>query len=76
MSDFKIKDKVTSVLNPDFLGIITTAHDCGSMTTYAVSYFKDGKPCSGNFYGFELAPAPDSTGFGFNPPSAGAPNVH
>jgi hypothetical protein len=65
--DFKIKDKVTSVLDPTFLGIITTIHTSVGDTLYGTSYFRDGEPVSTNFYAFELAPATPNP-FGFVPP--------
>jgi hypothetical protein len=62
---FKTGDKVTSVLNPDFLGQVTSIISGDSGSLYCVSYFKDGELLSASMLGFELEPASENGGVGF-----------
>lgn len=63
---FKIRDKVTAVLNPNFLGQITgiVQHSFGKV--YIISYFKEGEPMTTNMYGFEIELVAENGSIGFN----------
>jgi len=64
---FEIGDKVTSAINPDFLGQIQITaivlHRDGIL--YTVAYFKDDEQFTSNMFEFELLPAPSNNSLGF-----------
>lgn len=63
---FKIRDKVTSVLDSTFLGQVVSIvlEECG--VTYRVSYFKDGDPLTTNMFEFEIEMLSENGSLGFN----------
>lgn len=62
---FKIGDKVTSVINPHFLGQIIgiTERVCGNY--YTITYFKDDEPLMVTMYEFELELVAENGKIGF-----------
>jgi len=64
-SKFKPGDKVTSVLDPNFLGQVTTLVWGEKGIMYWVSYFKEGELLSASMFEFELEPAAGNGGLGF-----------
>ena len=52
---FEIKDLVTSIINPNFLGQVTSIIiQPDNVILYTVSYFEEGKPLASNMFGLEL----------------------
>lgn len=63
---FKIRDKVTSPLDPTFLAQVTSIVHQEDGYLYTATYYKEGEPRTSNFYGFELELASADIGFGFS----------
>jgi len=63
---YKPGDKVTSVINPAFLGQVVsiTLGERGPM--YEIEYFKDGELLYTNMFGFSLEPVSDNGSLGFS----------
>jgi len=64
MPKFKIGDKVTSVINPHFLGQVIGVTSRVDGVYYIITYFKDDEPLTVTMYDFELEPvAKNGVGF-------------
>jgi len=55
---FKIGDKVTSVIEPSFLGqVFDVDNRYNGFWRYEITFFVEGEPKTARFFEFELAPA-------------------
>ena len=62
---FEIRDKVTSVLCPTFLGQIIAITERTNHYSYIVTFFKDDEPMTTTMYEFEIELSPENGGLGF-----------
>jgi len=62
---FKIRDKVTSVINPKFLGQVLAITQREGQYAYTVTYFKEDEPMTTTMYGFEIEPVAENGSIGF-----------
>jgi hypothetical protein len=65
VSKFSIGDKVTSVINPLFLGQIVSITDSLQGHYYTICYFDGGVSNTTNMSDFEIAPAVENGKIGF-----------
>ncbi len=63
---FKIRDKVTSVLDTTFLGQVIAVTEREGHYSYIVTFFKDSDPLTTTMYGFEIELVPENGGLGFS----------
>ena len=63
---FKQGDKVTSPIEPGFLGMVSSIITQNDNYLYTITYYHDGQPKAVNMFGFELEVAPADNAIGFH----------
>lgn len=64
---FKTEDRVTSPIDPTFLGMVTSVIHQADHFLYTITYYHNGEPKAVNMFGFELELAPADNAMGFHP---------
>lgn len=62
---YKIGQRVTSAINPNFLGFVIAVTEREGQYTYTVSYFKEDEPMTCVMYGFEIKAVDENGNIGF-----------